>query len=232
MSRHRFGWSISVASVIAVIWAAVEAFGEVKEGPSWAMTLAMARHVSSGEISGAVTVFYQEGHGPFGATAGLANIQSNESMHVDTLFGVMSMTKPITATALMILVDEGKLSLDDPVAKYIPEFADAKTESGEPVRGLAVRHVLTHTSGLTGDQGCRVSLEATADELGKRPFEFQPGQKWEYGPSLNVAGRIIEVVSGQAYEEFLKQRIFEPLRMDETTFHPTDEQRKRIAVLY
>jgi CubicO group peptidase (beta-lactamase class C family) len=153
-------------------------------------------------------------------------------MSADTLFGVMSMTKPITATALMILVDEGKVSLDDPVAKYIPAFANAKTESGEPVRGLTVRHVLTHTSGLTGEQGCRVSLEATAKELAARPFAFQPGEKWEYGPSLNVSGRIIEVVSGQAYDEFLKQRIFEPLGMNDTTFHPSDEQRERLAQLY
>jgi CubicO group peptidase (beta-lactamase class C family) len=153
-------------------------------------------------------------------------------MSVDTLFGVMSMTKPVTATALMILVDEGRLSLDDPVAKYIPAFADAKTESGEPVRGLTVRHVLTHTSGLTGEQGCRVSLEATANELAARPFKFQPGEKWEYGPSLNVCGRIIEVVSGQSYDEFLRQRIFEPLGMKNTTFHPTEEQRERVAVLY
>jgi CubicO group peptidase (beta-lactamase class C family) len=92
--------------------------------------------------------------------------------------------------------------------------------------------MLTHTSGLTGDQGCRVSLEATANELAARPFAFQPGEKWEYGPSINVCGRMIEVVSGQAYDDFLKQRIFEPLRMKDTTFHPTDEQRGRLAQLY
>lgn len=232
MRCHRFGWSIFAASLIAIAVAAIDAFGEVKEGPSEVMTLAMARHVSAGEISGAVTICYQEGRPPYGAVVGWANIQRDQSIHLDTLFGVMSMTKPITAAALMILVAEGKVSLDDPVAKYIPAFADAKTKSSEPVRGLTVRHLLTHTSGLTGDQGCKVSLEATANELAARPFAFQPGEKWEYGPSLNVAGRIIEVVSGQAYEEFLKQHIFEPLAMSDTTFHPTDEQRKRLAELY
>ncbi|HEX2476780.1 MAG TPA: serine hydrolase domain-containing protein, partial [Lacipirellulaceae bacterium] len=187
--------------------------------------------IDEGQISGVVAAF-DDGDTEHTIALGLANREKHSEMSADTLFGVMSMTKPITATALMILVDEGKLSLDDPVAKYIPAFADAKTEGGEPVRGLAVRHVLTHTSGLTGEQGCRVSLEATANELAARPFEFQPGEKWEYGPSLNVAGRIIEVVSGQAYDQFLKRRIFAPLGMNESTFHPTDEQRERVAVLY
>jgi CubicO group peptidase (beta-lactamase class C family) len=191
----------------------------------------MQSFIDEGQISGVIAAFY-DGDTVHSIALGLANQEKQTEMSADTLFGVMSMTKPITAVALMILVDEGKVSLDDPVAKYIPAFADAKTESGEPVRGLAVRHVLTHTSGLTGEQGCRVSLEATANELAKRPFGFQPGEKWEYGPSLNVAGRIIEVVSGQAYDDFLRQRIFEPLRMNESTFYPTEEQPERIAVLY
>jgi CubicO group peptidase (beta-lactamase class C family) len=97
---------------------------------------------------------------------------------------------------------------------------------------LKIRHLLTHTSGLTGDQGCKDSLEATADALAARPFAFQPGEKWEYGPSLNVCGRIIEVVSGQSYDELLRERIFEPLGMTETTFHPTADERPRVAVLY
>jgi CubicO group peptidase (beta-lactamase class C family) len=187
--------------------------------------------VDEGQASGVVAAVF-DGETEHGIAVGLANQEKQTKMSADTLFGVMSMTKPITATALMILVDEGKLSLDDPVAKYIPAFADSKTESGEPVRGLAVRHVLTHTSGLTGDQGCQVSLEATANALAARPFEFQPDERWEYGPNLNVCGRIIEVVSGQDYDDFLKQRIFEPLGMKDTTFHPTDQQRERLAQLY
>jgi CubicO group peptidase (beta-lactamase class C family) len=144
----------------------------------------------------------------------------------------MSMTKPITATALMILVDEGKVSIDDPVEKYIPAFAKAKLSSGEPVRGLAIRHLLTHTSGLTGDQGCNESLEATANALAARPFDFQPGERWEYGPSINVVGRIVEIAAGQAYEEFLRERIFAPLAMNDTTFRIADTDRDRVAVLY
>jgi CubicO group peptidase (beta-lactamase class C family) len=144
----------------------------------------------------------------------------------------MSMTKPITATALMILKEEGKLSYDDPVEKYIPAFAEAKTKDGEPVHGLTIEKLITHTSGLVGEQKCEVSLEATADALAKRPFGFQPGDKWEYSPGVNVCGRIIEIASGQPYEQFLAERIFKPLGMNDTTFHLTPEQRQRTAQLY
>jgi CubicO group peptidase (beta-lactamase class C family) len=192
----------------------------------------MVRFVTAGDISGAVGLAFQD-PGPAGACAvGLADREQGQSMQVDTLFGIMSMTKPITATALMMLVDEGKLSIDDAVEKYLPAFSQSKTTSGEPVRGLKLRHLLTHTSGLTGDQGCEGSLADTTDRLATRPFEFQPGEEWQYGPSITVCGRIIEVVSGQPYEDFLAERIFKPLAMDDTTFHLSPEQRKRVARLY
>jgi CubicO group peptidase (beta-lactamase class C family) len=228
MSGRCAGRSFVTALALTVLFISVARSDDDRLAP---LKERLQSYVDEGQVSGVVVTAF-DGETEHSVAAGLANQEKPTKMSADTLFGVMSMTKPITATALMILVDEGKLSLDDPVAKYIPAFADAKTESGEPVRGLTVRHVLTHTSGLTGEQGCRISLEATANELAARPFEFQPGEKWEYGPSLNVCGRIIEVVSGQAYADFLKQRIFEPLGMKDTTFHPTDEQRERIAVLY
>jgi CubicO group peptidase (beta-lactamase class C family) len=153
-------------------------------------------------------------------------------MQPDTLFRIASMTKPITATAVMILVDEGKLSIDDPVEKYIPSFADSKTEAGDPVRGLTIRHLLTHTSGLIGEQKCEGSLEETAEMLAQRPFGFQPGEKWEYGPSLNVCGRIVEIVSGEAFDKFLNERIFTPLGMSDTKFHLTPQLRERVATVY
>jgi CubicO group peptidase (beta-lactamase class C family) len=197
-----------------------------------AISQTMERYIAAGEITGAVTLVAEHGDIVHLGAVGLANAEKQTPMGDDTLFGVMSMTKPITATALMILVDEGKLSVDDPVEKYIPAFADAKTSAGEPVHGLTIRRLLTHTSGLVGDQGCEDSLEATANMLAKRPFGFQPGTKWEYGPSMNVCGRIIEIVSGQSYEQFLTERIFKPLGMNDTTFHPTPEQHARMAELY
>ncbi|HYO25639.1 MAG TPA: serine hydrolase domain-containing protein, partial [Lacipirellulaceae bacterium] len=181
---------------------------------------------------GMVTLVCQAGQTVHLGAAGLANVESRVPMKADAIFGVMSMTKPITATALMILVDEGKVGLEDRVDKYIPAFAHAKLKSGEPVTGLTVRSLLTHTSGLTGDQMCVDSLEATAAALAARPFEFQPGTRWEYGPSLNVIGRIIEIASGQAYEAFVSERILKPLKMTDATFHVSPEQRPRLAALY
>ncbi len=228
MSHRRVGPSFIAGIALAII---VIPIARADEDDFTPLKARMQAFVDEGQVSGVVAAVF-DGETAHTVAVGLANREKHTEMSADTLFGVMSMTKPITATALMILVDEGKVSLDDPVAKYIPAFAEAKTENGEPVRGLTVRHVLTHTSGLTGEQGCEVSLKATAQKLAARPFAFQPGEKWEYGPSLNVSGRIVEVVSGQAYDKFLKQRIFEPLGMNNSTFHPTDEQRKPLAVLY
>jgi CubicO group peptidase (beta-lactamase class C family) len=192
----------------------------------------MQSFVDEKKIAGAVTLVGHKGRIVHLAAVGRADLDAHRPMGVDTLFRVMSMTKPITATAVMILADEGKLSIDDPVEKYIPAFVKAKLEKGDPAQELTIRHLLTHTSGLGGDQTCATSLEATAEMLAARPFDFQPGQKWQYGPSLNVCGRIIEIASGRRYEEFLTERIFVPLGMTDTTFFPTSEQQERIAVVY
>src|SRR5262245_33700310 len=142
------------------------------------------------------------------------------------------MTKPITATAAMILQDDKKLSIDDPVSKYIPQFKDARLGESRPQREITIRDCLTHTSGLSGDQAVVGSLEKTAEELAKRPLKFEPGTKWEYSPGLNVCGRVIEVVSGQSFEEFLAKRIFKPLQMTNSTFELTPERKKNLALLY
>ena len=219
-------WSVSIVAV--TLGRTVDA----KENPIASISAGMEEFVDKHEVSGAVTLVSERGEVVHLGAVGMANLEEQRPMNADTMFRIMSMTKPITATAMMILADEGKLSIDDSVEKYIPEFADAKLKSGEPVRGLTIRHLLTHTSGLVGEQKCEESLEATARMLAARPFGFQPGEKWEYGPSLNVCGRIIEVASGQPYEEFLAEKIFKPLKMKDTTFHASPEQRDRIAVSY
>jgi CubicO group peptidase (beta-lactamase class C family) len=146
------------------------------------------------------------------------------------------MTKPITATAILMLQDEGKLSVDDPVAKYIPQLAALKTADGKP-GNLTLRHLLTHTSGMS---------EATAEEskdartladliphFAAKPLKFEPGTKWQYCQSaINTLGRIVEVASGQPFQEFLEKRLFGPLGMKDTTFYPTPEQAARIAKAY
>jgi CubicO group peptidase (beta-lactamase class C family) len=197
-----------------------------------AVDSAMQKCVDDHEISGAVTLVADHGKIVHLGTVGMADSQHQRPMTADTMFGIMSMTKPITATAVMILKEEGKLSYDDPVEKYIPSFAAAKLKSGEPVRGLTIRSLITHTSGLVGEQKTEGSLEATAEMLAKRPFGYQPGEKWEYSPGLNVCGRIIEIASGRPYDQFLAERIFQPLEMNDTTFHLTPEQHARIALVY
>lgn len=228
-------WCSNRFVLAGVAWLAIGTLGfstQAKEPGAATVPQVLDQFIEAGEIPGAVTLVHQLGRPAETAAVGVADLKSKSPMTPATLFGIMSMTKPISATALMILVDEGKLSVDDPVEKYIPAFADAKTTGGEAVRGLKIRHLLTHTSGLVGKQECSDSLEATANMLAARPFGFQPGTKWEYSPGLTVVGRIVEVVSGQPYEEFLRERIFAPLAMNDTTFHPTDDAREQMATLY
>ena len=211
---------------------ATQAGAQAPGDPFAAIVPRMEAFVADHEIAGAVTLVSYHGRTVHVGAAGLANVESQTPMTADSMFGIMSMTKPMTATALMILVDEGKVALDDPVAKYIPAFADAKLKAGEPVIGLTIRRLLTHTSGLAGSQKCHDSLEATAAELARRPFERQPGEQWQYSPGINVCGRIIEVASGQPYDQFVTERILKPLGMNDTTFRPTTTQRARIAEVY
>jgi CubicO group peptidase (beta-lactamase class C family) len=200
--------------------------------PFDAIPARMEEFVAEHQIAGAVTLVGRQGRVVHASAVGMADIDAQRQLATDSLFGIMSMTKPVTATAVMMLVEEGKLALDDPVAKYIPAFADARTKDGQPVVGLTIRRLITHTSGLTGDQSCPVSLEATAAELAKRPFEFQPGEKWAYGPGLNVCGRVVEIASGMAFDEFVAQRILQPLGMSDTTFRLSTPQHERLATLY
>jgi CubicO group peptidase (beta-lactamase class C family) len=179
-----------------------------------------------------VTLVARDGKIVHLGAVGLADLEENRPMREDTLFAVASMTKPITATAVMVLHDAGTLSLDDPVSKYLPEFKNATLSGKPPEKDITLRHLLTHTSGLTGSQQNEGSLENTAKVLAKRPLSFAAGTKWEYSPGLSVCGRVVEVVSGQAFDQFLQERIFQPLAMNDTTFHPTAEQQKRLARLY
>lgn len=194
--------------------------------------LRMKQFVEDKQVSGVVTLVARRGKVVHLNAVGDADVQQHRPMSTDSLFAIASMTKPITATALMILQDEGKLSVEDPVSKYLPQFKEVLLNGSSPQHEITIRHVLTHTSGLGGSQQVEGSLKETAQSLAKRPLDFEPGSQWQYSPGLNVCGRIIEVVSGQTYDEFLRQRIFRPLTMDDTTFQPTEEQQKRLARLY
>jgi CubicO group peptidase (beta-lactamase class C family) len=192
----------------------------------------MEEFVEPKQVAGAVTLVARRGKTVHLAAVGEADVDEHLPMREDSMFAIASMTKPVTATAVMILQDEGKLSVDDPASKYLPAFADVALADGPPSRPITLRDLMTHTSGVVGSQRTEATLEATVDEIAKRPLGFQPGTKWQYSPGLNVCGRAIEVVSGKPYDRFLRERIFEPLAMDDTTFRPTPEQRKRIAQVY
>lgn len=194
---------------------------------------AMQKFVDDGTISGAVTLVGHEGKVIHHGAVGLADIGKDREMKPYHLFAIASMTKPIVATSLMILQDEGKLNVDDKVSKYIPEFANVKLKDGEsPKREITIRDCITHTSGLAGQQIFKGSLEDAVNKLATRPLAFEPGEKWQYSPGLNAAGRIVEIVSKQPLQDFMRDRIFEPLKMANTTFFPNEKQIRRVATLY
>lgn len=197
---------------------------------------AMQTFVDQGKLSGAVTLVADDRHILHLSAVGRCDINNDLPMGTDTIFWVASMTKPMTSTAIMMLQDQGKLSNDDPVSKYIPEFAALKTPSGKPAN-LTLRHLLTHTSGLAEVPKEQMHEARTLAELIPMvlalPMKFEPGTKWDYCQSgINTLGRVIEIVSGQSYADFMRQRLFDPLGMTDATFYPNKEQIKRLAVSY
>ncbi len=211
----------------------------------------MQKFVEDNEIAGAVTVVGRKDGVLYHDAVGSLELTKNQPMPKDALFRIASMTKPITAIGIMILADDGKLSIDDPVEKHLPEFkgqmlvanrtADSVTLK-KPSQPITLRDLLTHTSGLPGGPPVGLSdlytkrnhtLAEGVMAFSQRPLEFEPGSKWSYcNTGIDTLGRVIEVVSGQPYEEFLKKRIFDPLEMKDTTFYPTKEQLARVPPIY
>jgi CubicO group peptidase (beta-lactamase class C family) len=197
---------------------------------------AMQELISKNEIAGAVTVVVTKDKILHLETTGFADVAAKKPMTPDSLFWIASMTKPITGTAILMLQDEGKLNVADPVAKYLPEFAGLKTPSGKPAN-LTITQVLTHTSGLGEAGGPAAQRAKTLADLVPlwlaAPMQYEPGAKWQYTQSgINAAARIVEVVSGMTFDAFLQKRLFDPLGMKNTTFYPTEQQRARLATAY
>ena len=182
---------------------------------------------------------------------GMADIEGNRPMRKDTIFQIMSMTKPVTAIGIMMLADEGKLGLRDPVEQYLPEFRRQRvvTNVGPDAAHLAVpehpitiRDLMTHTAGIQDaapaaihdyPQLMNVPLKDVVQQLARQPLLFQPGTQWSYSsPGIEILGRIIEVVSGEKYEDFIAARILRPLGMKDTFFFPTPDKLSRIAMVY
>jgi CubicO group peptidase (beta-lactamase class C family) len=199
-------------------------------------------------LAGAVTLVADKDRVLDLEAVGFADIANNTLMGTNALFWIASQSKPITAVALMMLVDEGKVNLDDPVERYVPEFSDlwvVEERSKErlllkrPGQRITVRHILSHTSGLPFASALErptldvVSLRDAARSYAMTPLLFEPGSKYQYSNAgINTAGRIIEVVSGMPYEDFLQKRLFDPLGMKDTTFWPNQEQLGRLAKSY
>jgi len=203
--------------------------------------------VATGKLAGAIVLIQQHGRPIYFKCFGVRDVATKQPMTPDTIFALHSMTKPITSLAAMMLIDNGKLALADPVSKYIPAFAavkvgvDSKTESGDsvlklvpPNRPVTIEDLLRHTSGITydyigGDLIKKAYTDADifeghfdnkefAQRVARLPLARQPGTLWRYGHSTDVLGRIIEIVSGKSLFEFLKQRILSPLGMTSTRF--------------
>lgn len=196
----------------------------------------MQAFVDSGYIPGAVTMVVTKDKILHLGSVGVADYETRSPMEDDDLFWIASMTKPVTAVALLMLQDEGKLSVNDPVAKYIPEFGDLKTPSGRSA-DLTITQVMNHTSGLReADPQTAVNATELADLIPSYlagPTQFEPGSKWSYCQSgINTGARIVEAVSGLRFDEFIRQRILEPLGMTNTTFYPTQQNKTKRAAGY
>ncbi|MEI8089115.1 MAG: serine hydrolase domain-containing protein [Opitutaceae bacterium] len=200
------------------------------------ITAALQPALDEKEIAGAVTVVISREKVLHFETHGFADLATQRAMTPDTMFNIMSMTKLMTATAVLMLQDEGKLKLTDPVAKYIPAFATLKSPSGQPAN-LTLLQILTHISGL-GEASAAAAREArTLADLVPlwiaAPMQNEPGVKWRYCQSgINTAARIVEIVSGKSFDEFLHTRLFIPLGLKHTTYYPSAEQLTYLATAY
>jgi CubicO group peptidase (beta-lactamase class C family) len=197
---------------------------------------AMQAVIAKNEVAGAVTAVVARDKVLHLDASGFADIAAKRPMTSDTLFWIASMTKPVTGVAILMLLDEGKLTVADPVAKYLPGFAALKTPSGRPAN-LTIIQILTHTSGLGEASGPAAQQARTLADLVPlwlaAPMQYEPGEKWKYTQSgINAAARIVEVVSGMTFDAFVQKRLFDPLGMTNTTFYPSEEQRARLATAY
>jgi CubicO group peptidase (beta-lactamase class C family) len=197
---------------------------------------AMQDMIARNEVAGAVTVVVSADKTLHLESTGYADVATKRPMTPETLFWIASMTKPVTGIAVLMLQDEGKLNVSDPVAKYIPEFASLKTPAGKPAN-LTITQILTHTSGLGEATGPAAQQAKTLADLVPiwlaAPMQYEPGERWRYTQSgINAGARIVEVISGMTFDAFVQQRLFDPLGMKDTTFYPSDAQRARLATAY
>jgi len=220
----------------------------------------MADYVASGKLPGCLTAVMRRGKLAYLAHTGMADPDIGRPVDENTVFRIYSMTKPIVSAAAMTFFEEGRFQLDDPVARFLPEFADTPVwvdgEGGDmrtepPAEPMKIWHLLTHTAGLVyGARNdtpvgalCRASgidfssrnggdLAETVRKLAEIPLRWQPGTRWEYSVATDVLGRLVEVLAGQPLDEVVQARIFDPLGMSDSGFQVRSEQLPRFAALY
>lgn len=198
---------------------------------------AMEKAVAQKQAAGIVTLAMKDGKVIHHDAVGFANVAKQQPMQKDALFWIASMTKSVSVTTIMTLVDEGKLSLDEPASKWMPELGKVKLASGQPpARPITLRDLMSHTAGISfpprKPTDGAISLKAYAGTLVKAPLAFEPGSAYEYGFGITVAGRIAEIVSGKKFDLLVEERICSPLGMKDTVFHPDEARRARIAQTY
>lgn len=209
----------------------------------------MKSFVEQGRSAGMVTLLAYRGQIIHADAVGYQNLETKTPMKLDSLFQIASMTKPITAVAVMLAEEDGLLTILDPVEKYLPEFKDLKVKDGDglvkPARPITIRDLLTHTAGMSGDYPKAVgdfqtfyrkrdkTLAEAVKLFAQQPLEVQPGTRWIYSNmGIAVAGRIVEVVTGKSFEQFLEERLFTPLGMKDTHFFLPASKNARVAQIY
>ena len=217
---------------------------------------ALKPYIDNKQLAGAVVAIARKNKTVYMKSFGAADIDSNKAMTNDAIFRIASMTKPVTSVAVMMLYEEGKFLLDDPIAKFIPEFKEPKVLSADGTtvpakREITIRDLLRHTSGISyrfwGKPVAEVyekagifdglaPTEGTIADMTKRiaaqPLHSQPGEAFEYGLNTDVLGYLVELISGMPLDRFFKERIFNPLKMPDTQFYVSDAQRNRVVSLY
>ena len=241
--------SVAVGFMLLILTApAFAAETDAPESPQ--VTLAMKPYMDQYKLAGIIGIIAdRNGKVYYKNLLGYADVEAKKPISEDNVFWIASMSKMFVGASIMMLVDEGKVSLDDPVTKFIPRLGkwmvvEEKDESHvllKPVAGpVTIRHILSHTSGLTGMSELQQATGADSTPLKARalssvtgPLQWQPGERYQYGnQGMNIAARIVEIVSGMPYEQFLQERFFDPLGMNETTFWPSEAQIARLAGAY
>jgi CubicO group peptidase (beta-lactamase class C family) len=265
-ARCKFGFSLAI---FALVLSAAAGAQEIPSAKPESVGLsaerldrigtAVDKSIADKEIAGAVTMVVRHGHVAWFKAQGMMDREAGKAMSPDAIFRICSMTKPITSVAVMMLYEEGRFQLDDPISRFLPEFKNPKVlvkpSSGEPysipaTREITIRDLLRHTSGLTYNWNADLgkmynetnvahgllqydgTIGDSVKHLATMPLLFNPGDRWEYSLGVDVLGRLVEVVSGKPLDEFFRTRIFEPVGMKDSYFFLPDNKVDRLATAY